>query len=60
MDKPILSDNGSNANASVYGPAQPRKAVILCFDGTGNKFGNAGDAQIIQDIVISNSWDTRG
>lgn len=42
-----MSSTGNNQRE--YGPPRPRKAMVLCFDGTGNKFqGNAGDSNIIK------------
>ena len=39
-----------NVNVNIPACASPtRKKLILCFDGTGNKFkGNAGDTNILK------------
>lgn len=40
---------GNGAVIQSYGPYRQRKKIILCFDGTGNKFsGTLADSNILK------------
>ncbi|KAI9651727.1 MAG: hypothetical protein M1831_000510 [Alyxoria varia] len=42
----------------MIGPQPPKKTIVLCFDGTGNKFqGNDGDSNIIKIYKILEKQD---
>lgn len=41
--------NGVNLHVPNYGPQRRTKKIILCFDGTGNKFsGTVADSNILK------------
>lgn len=48
----VVTTEGNLVTGSIAGElkiTQPRKKLILCFDGTGNKFkGNSGDTNILK------------
>lgn len=46
----VQQGTGSNtAGMQSYGPYRQRKRIILCFDGTGNKFqGTSADSNILK------------
>ncbi len=40
-----VPNSGIDPGDPVFGPKVQRRKIILCFDGTGNKFqGNEGDS----------------
>ena len=41
-----------NSEPEWAGPGPPRRSLILCFDGTGNKFqGDSGDSNSKEGVA---------